>query len=187
MLITFEGLDNCGKTTIAERLEKNYKGRGFDCSYTREFETEVGKLIRRMEEKKQLDPILKSFLFAADRQLRTRAYSQEDYENKIIIFDRYYHSAIAYRMADGIERGWIECVNSVFRKPDYAFYIDITPEESVRRNTSSKFNIIYSVDKLRSIRDAYKSIFDDSEFIYIDGMRSIDLIYKDVLSKIECI
>ena len=32
-------------------------------------------------------------------------------------------------------------LNSVFKKPDIGFYIDITPEESVKRNTDTKFNV----------------------------------------------
>lgn len=58
-----------------------------------------------MSQESQLDSILKSYLFAADRQIRTRMYTDEDYQNKMILFDRYYHSAVAYRMAEGIKNG----------------------------------------------------------------------------------
>ena len=34
--------------------------------------------------------------------ISTVLYTDEDYQNKMILFDRYYHSAVAYRMAEGI-------------------------------------------------------------------------------------
>lgn len=185
MLVVFEGLDNCGKTTIVEKLKDYYTEQGIIAEFTREFETDVGKLIKKMSQENQLDSILKSYLFAADRQIRTRIYSEEDYQNKIILFDRYYHSAVAYRMAEGISKEWVMSLNSVFKKPDIGFYIDITPEESVRRNTDSKFNIKASAEHLSKVRNAYLSFINDENLIYIDGMRDLESIYYDVLNYIE--
>ncbi len=107
MLVVFEGLDNCGKTTIVEKLKNYYDQQGVPAEFTREFETDVGKLIKKMSQESQLDSILKSYLFAADRQIRTRMYTDEDYQNKMILFDRYYHSAVAYRIAEGINKEWV--------------------------------------------------------------------------------
>ncbi len=185
MLVVFEGLDNCGKTTIVERLKKYYDQQGIPAEFTKEFETDVGKLIKKMSQENQLDSILKSYLFAADRQIRTRMYNEEDYQNKMILFDRYYHSAIAYRMAEGMNKEWVMTLNSVFKKPDIGFYIDITPEESVKRNTDTKFNIVSSAGHLSKVRNAYLSFIEEENLIYIDGMRDLDSIYTDVLNYIE--
>ena len=138
-----------------------------------------------MSQESQLDSILKSYLFAADRQIRTRMYTDEDYQNKMILFDRYYHSAVAYRMAEGINKEWVMTLNSVFKKPDIGFYIDITPEESVKRNTDTKFNIIASAEHLFKVRNAYLSFIAEENLIYIDGMRDLESIYNDVLNYIE--
>ena len=138
-----------------------------------------------MSQESQLDSILKSYLFAADRQIRTRMYTDEDYQNKMILFDRYYHSAVAYRMAEGINKEWVMALNSVFKKPDIGFYIDITPEESVKRNTDTKFNIIASAEHLSKVRNAYLSFIAEENLIYIDGMRDLESIYNDVLNYIE--
>lgn len=138
-----------------------------------------------MSQESQLDSILKSYLFAADRQIRTRMYTDEDYQNKMILFDRYYHSAVAYRMAEGIDKEWVMTLNSVFKKPDIGFYIDITPEESVKRNTDTKFNIISSAEHFSKVRNAYLSFIAEENLIYIDGMRDLESIYNDVLNYIE--
>lgn len=47
-----------------------------------------------------------------------------------------------YRMAENIDKNWVKNINRIFREPDMIFYIDITPQESIRRNTDTKFNII---------------------------------------------
>lgn len=185
MLIIFEGLDNCGKTTIAGMLKEHYESRDFQVEFTHEFETNIGLEIKKMAEEKKLDSILKSYLFAADRYIRLREYSEEDFNNKIILFDRYFQSAIAYRTAEGIDPDWIKSINSIFRQADIAFYIDITPEESIRRNTDKKFNIIYSEERLKAVRNAYLSILKEYKMIFIDGMRPIEKIFCDIVSHIE--
>lgn len=43
MLISFEGLDNCGKTTIVGKLKKYYDGLNILTDFTREFETNIGR------------------------------------------------------------------------------------------------------------------------------------------------
>ena len=88
-----------------------------------------------------LDPILKAYLFATDRYIRMKNIDQEDLKNKIMLFDRYVPSALAYRMAEGVDKNWVTNINSVFPKADIGFFIDITPNESVNRNTNAKFNI----------------------------------------------
>lgn len=185
MLIAFEGLDNCGKTTIANMLSSYFANKGIQVEFTHEFETPVGLLIRELAEKNELDPILKSYLFAADRHWRTRDYTGDDYKQKLIIFDRYYLSAVAYRIADGVDKNWIKTLNSIFPEPDITFYIDITPEESIKRNTKNKFNILYSRDFLARARNAYISIIKEYNLVYIDGMQSIDNIYNTVLLLVE--
>lgn len=59
MLISFEGLDNCGKTTIVGKLKKYYDGLNILTDFTREFETNIGREIKEMSKAGVLDPVLK--------------------------------------------------------------------------------------------------------------------------------
>ena len=77
MLISFEGLDNCGKTTIVGKLKKYYDGLNILTDFTREFETNIGREIKEMSKAGVLDPVLKTYLFAADRYIRTKIYVEE--------------------------------------------------------------------------------------------------------------
>ena len=77
MLISFEGLDNCGKTTIVGKLKKYYDGLNILTDFTREFETNIGREIKEMSKAGVLDPVLKTYLFAADRYIRTKIYEED--------------------------------------------------------------------------------------------------------------
>ena len=52
----------------------------------------------------------------------------------MVVMERYYYSTIAYQGARGVDIEWLRIVNSIFRKPDLAIYLDIDPEEGLRRS-----------------------------------------------------
>ena len=185
MIVIFEGLDNCGKTTLVQMLNKYYSSIEIETEISKEFETNIGKELKNMAKEGKLDPILKAYLFATDRYIRMKEISKQDLESKIIMFDRYVPSALAYRMAEGVDKEWVSNINSIFPKADIGFFIDISPEESVKRNTDTKFNIKATPEHLSKVRNFYLSILDENNLIYINGMRPIEEIFNDVLSKIE--
>ena len=65
------------------------------------------------------------------------------------------------------------------------FFIDITPDESIKRNTDAKFNIRYTKEQLEKVRESYLSILDENNLIHINGMQPIDKIFDEVLGMIE--
>lgn len=144
MIIVLEGIDNCGKTTISERLAQYFRKKGRSVYISKELTTNVGYLIKNTSITSPLSPIMKTFLFAADRQLRLEEIEKNS-KYDILIFDRYLYSAIAYREAEGIDGHWVQEVNRFNPPFDIGFYIDISPEESIRRNSSVKFNMWLSL------------------------------------------
>lgn len=185
MLVIFEGLDNCGKTTLVQMIEEYYSKLKIDAEVSKEFETNIGKELKKMAIEGTLDPVLKSYLFATDRYIRMKNIMQEDLNNKIILFDRYVPSAIAYRMAEGINKNWIASINSVFPKANIGFFIDITPYESIKRNIDTKFNIKATPEHLDKVRRAYLSILEENNLIYVNGMQPIENIFDEIIEKIE--
>ena len=185
MLVIFEGLDNCGKTTLVQMIKDYYLKLGIDAEISKEFETNIGKELKKMAKEGTLDPILKAYLFATDRYIRMKNIRQEDLKNKIMLFDRYVPSALAYRMAEGVDKNWVTNINSVFPKADIGFFIDISPNESVNRNTDTKFNIKSTPEHLEKVRSAYLSILDENNLIYINGMQLIENIFGEVIEKME--
>lgn len=184
MLVILEGLDNTGKTTIAKMLMQYYKIQGKSAILAKELSTPVGEQIKQLSKAGKLTPELKSYLFPADRRLLLDGLG-EIKQDDIVIFDRYVPSAVAYRIADGIDKEWIKQINKNFPKHDLGFYIDISPDESIKRNTDKKFNIRYSYEHLDRVREAYKSILDEYSLEEIDGFQSINNIFKHIASRVN--
>lgn len=166
-------------------IKDYYLNLEIDAEISKEFETNIGKELKKMAKEGTLDPILKAYLFATDRYIRMRNMKYEDLKNKIMLFDRYVPSALAYRMAEGVDKNWVTNINSVFPKADIGFFIDITANESVNRNVDSKFNIKSTPEHLEKVRSVYFSILDENNLIYINGMQPIENIFVEVIEKIE--
>lgn len=185
MIIALEGIDNAGKTSIAEKLMSYFQGLGRQVIISKELTTRVGDTIKESFRGEGLSSISKAFLFAADRQIRIEHLKKEMTEDKIIIFDRYIYSAIVYREAEGVDGSWVKEINRNVPQSDVCIYIDITPEESIRRNTDAKFNIQYTLEHLGKVRNAYYKYVDSGELASINGMRKIDNVLSDVIELIE--
>ena len=166
-------------------IKDYYLNQEIDAEISKEFETNIGKELKEMTIERTLDPILKAYLFATDRYIRMKNIKQEDLKNKIMLFDRYVTSTLAYRMAEAVDKNWVTSINSVFPKADIGFLIDITPDESVNRNVDTKFNIKSTPEHLCKVRSAYLSILDENNLIYINGMQTIENIFIEIIEKIE--
>lgn len=180
MILVLEGIDNCGKTTISELLAQYFRGKGQSVYISKELTTNVGSLIKDTFKTSSLSPIMKTFLFAADRQLRLEEIAKDN-KYDILIFDRYLYSAVAYREAEGIDGHWVQEVNKFIPPFDVGFYIDISPDESIRRNTNAKFNIHYTLEYLSCARNSYLREVDNGNLIMINGMCSSEDVYKQII------
>ena len=78
MLVVFEGLDNCGKTTLVQMIKDYYLELGIDAEISKEFETNIGKELKKMAKEGTLEPILKAYLFATDRYVSMKNIKQDD-------------------------------------------------------------------------------------------------------------
>ncbi len=102
MLITFEGIEGCGKSTQARLLLDALVKEGYNATLTREPGWGVlGELIRKVildERELSLDPVAELCLFCADRAQHVRDYIIPYLEKgQIVICDRYYDSTIVYQ------------------------------------------------------------------------------------------
>jgi dTMP kinase len=187
MIISFEGLDNSGKTTQAALLSSELSRRGFKTVVSKELSTEIGEVLKLGFKSKKYSPIMKALLFAADRQERIEMLHNDIDNDTIVIFDRYIHSAIVYRKSEGIGEEWVKSINIHVPIYDIGFYLDISPEESKGRNNPEKDNIHYSIDLLTEIRNAYMNFVEKGELILIDGSSEQNEISKEILKHIDAL
>jgi dTMP kinase len=173
--IVYEGLDGSGKSTQLQMLAAYYAAKGEPCLVTREPSdgNPVGQLTRQtMEHKYRLENETVAMLFAADRyQHLTGEILPALRGGSHVICDRYYYSNFAYQgnFARVLEynRASMELL-----KPDAVFFLDVMPEECMRRINARDFNaadsrtlkgrtgLYENIDKLRSVRLGFFDAFE---------------------------
>lgn len=182
-IISFEGIDGAGKTTLSKAL-RDYliTHTSYKVLYTQEpFTNEISELIKKSGWK---DPILLTLLFSADRAYHIKWISEQNPD--VVIMDRYIHSTIAYQSALGVDEKWIEEVNSKFPKPDLVFLLDIDVKEALKRiKKDDKFSFKEKIESLEKVRQKYLEIAKRENFIVIDATKKIEKISEEII-EITC-
>ena len=189
--IGFEGIDGSGKSTQAELLASVMKARGIDhISLAEPSGGAYGLEIREMLSKNSLPAVERQMeLFILDRADDAQKNIMPALSaGKIVIIDRYYFSNAAYQGAMGLDYTFIleENKKHSFPEPDIVFFIDIPPEEALKRikNRAKITNIFEKKEFLYKVRDIFLQILD-SRFVLIDGMQKIETIHDIILSNIR--
>ena len=137
-LITFCGLDGCGKTTMMNRLiAKLENTHGIFVTKQPTDAVRNSPIFRTYMDCPDHDAFdyrSLSLLAASDRlQHVNKVIEPEMKKGKIVLSDRYFYSCLANLRARGFEKDeWIyEIARSVI-KPDIAFFFDIPVEEAVK-------------------------------------------------------
>ncbi len=187
-LIVFEGIDGSGKTTLAKYVVKFLEEKNIKSIYT--YEPYDPQIIKLIESKgKELGAVMEALLLAADRFLHVnkviKPYMEKGY---YVVCDRYYFSSIAYQGARGADREWIKTINYFIIKPNLSIYLDVTPEIGLSRlhgNLKRKLRYLENVDVLRKVREIYLEMVSEGKLIYVNAMRPLNEVMKDVKAVIS--
>jgi dTMP kinase len=141
-LLSFEGIEGCGKTTQIKSFKEYLESNGYQVIVLREpGGTEFGENLRKsiLTSQTPLAPIAEAYLFASSRaQLLTEKILPFLKSPKhVIILDRYIDSSIAYQ---GYARGLgmeqilkIHTPTPLNILPNLTFYLSISVEVSMQR------------------------------------------------------
>ena len=192
LFIVIEGLDGSGGTTQSRLLCEWLQNQGHKAHLTKEpSDRPVGKflqqaLLKNTPESNISDRVL-PYLFAADRQDHIDEEILPMLKNgSFVISDRYYHSSLAYQ---GLSMGFsrVANLNQDFRVPDITFILWLEPETSFSRiqNRGVPIERFETLDKLRTISEAYKSVFTycsarGEKIVKIDARLSIEEIHRNI-------
>ena len=188
--IALEGIDNSGKTTLAESLLEYLLQKGIRAKLTKELTSPIGQIIKNAFARGiQLSGYMKTYLFATDRLERYEKLVRNCEENEnldLVIWDRYIYSAIAYRAAEGVDPEWVQIVNRPFPLADRRYYLDVTPEESIRRGSEAGKPCPYSQEYLARVRDNYVDMVEKGTLSRIEG-ETLDEIFQNLISDMEAL
>ena len=141
-LLTFEGIEGCGKSTQAKLLAERLESIGRSCLLTREpGGTRIGREIRKIllnPANRRMVPVVELALYFADRaqHLREVIWPALD-DGKIVICDRFTDSTIAYQgYARGLSRRMIRSLDRVMTgeyRPRFTVLLDLPVEHGLKR------------------------------------------------------
>jgi dTMP kinase len=141
-LITFEGIDGCGKTSQLRLLENFLTDRGIDFISTREpGGTELGRKIRALlldGGKGSVEPLAELLLYAADRAQHVRRIILPALDQgKLVLSDRFYDATTVYQgYARGFDLDLVDQLNQLAAsglKPDLTLLFDLEVELGLKR------------------------------------------------------
>ena len=188
VLIVIEGIDGSGKTCIAKELFRRLCSLKISTVYTHEpFTTGFSKTLKELSGAIR-DSIVETLALAADRYVHIRSIIEPALRRgSVVICDRYYYSSIAYQGARGADPEWIRIVNRYVIRPDLAIYLDVEPEEGLKRRYGMKsewpqFETIKIIERARQI---YLDLVSQGELILVNAMRNFKEVVSDVWSLVE--
>lgn len=139
-LITFCGLDGCGKSSMIEMVTKALAKNSIETIVTKQptdmmRKTEIFRTFMDCPDNSAYEYRALSLMAAADRiQHVNKIILPALKEGKTVICDRYFYSCIANLRARGyIHDEWIYEISESILKPDAAFFLDVPVETAVRR------------------------------------------------------
>ncbi|MCX6179438.1 MAG: dTMP kinase [Chlorobiales bacterium] len=204
MLITFEGIDGAGKSTQIKKLVTFLTGENREVLTLREpGGTEVAEKIRQilLESRHEISPIGELLLFSASRaELIQEVIVPALAVGKTVILDRFFDSTTAYQgYGRGIDLHLLQSIISISTcgiVPDITFYLDIEPEEALKRKFS-KTSIPLSfeneeLDRMersgtefyQNVRKGYLELIslNKDRFVSINALQPETVIHHQILA-----
>ena len=158
LLIAFEGLDQSGKQTQAERLRDRVveAGRLVRLLSFPAYDTAIGtELGRALQGDRDYGPDVMQLLFVANRYVWKPQIEFELGRGTVLICDRYLASSIAYGEAQGLDPAWLTEMQKHLPQPDITFLLDIDPDVSARRKTVDRDKYERDLALLGRVRASY--------------------------------
>jgi dTMP kinase len=197
--IALEGLDGSGKSTHIKLLAEKLKEQGLKIYTTAEpTNSRIGHIIKDIfKHKMEADHRTIAALYAADRldhlTNKTDGILKKMEEGYTVVTDRYYFSSYAYH-GTHMDINWVITANSLsadLLRPDLNIYIDITPEESMKRLNKGRDSIeLYeSIENLRQVKEKYFEAFEilrEKENVsVVNGNRPENEVAHDIWNEVS--
>jgi dTMP kinase len=192
MLVTLEGIDGSGKTTVAAALQDSLSP---ETVFTREpTGSWYGEAVDRSIGDDDADPLAELFLYTADHADHlSRLIRPALREGRLVVSDRYADSRYAYQgatLAGEVTRPveYVRGIHEPFtREPDLTLYLDVPPETGAERaGATNKFE---TAGYLGRVRENYEDLVDTdpARFVRIDATRSPEAVVEAAERAIEAV
>ena len=193
ILVTFCGLDGCGKTTMIHRLIDEYKD-DYPIILTKQptdavRQSMIFRTYMDCPDHSAYDYRSLSLLAASDRlQHGSKVIEPQLAQGKTVFSDRYFYSCLANLRARGFcNDQWIYEIAQSVLKPDIAFFFDVSVDTAVSRVRSRKEeeNRYIDMELQHRLREEYQNICQNNGGILISTECPIEDTYSFVKKEFE--
>jgi dTMP kinase len=183
-LITFEGIEGAGKTTLALHLAEWLHAQGIPVRLTREpGGSTLGTHLRPILLHEPLDAWAELFLFLADRRQHTLQVILPALKQGVwVLCDRYADSTLVYQgYGRGLDIALIRRLNALATNnltPDLTVLIDLPVEDALARaNAPNRFEAETQAFHER-IREGYLAVAraEPHRYCVLDGRQSLEVL-----------
>lgn len=185
VLIAFEGLDQSGKQTQAERLQAHVRASGRDAHLIAfpAYETAIGKEIHAgLHGGREYGPDVMQLLYVANRYEKKPQIAAWLRAGAIVICDRYVASSIAYGEAHGLDAAWLTEMQRHLPAADLTILLDIEPEAAARRKAANRDKYESDLALLSRVRGSYLRQAAAGGWLRLDAARAKDTVAADVIA-----
>jgi dTMP kinase len=187
MFIVFEGLDQSGKQTQAERLRDWLKegGRKARLVSFPDYGTSIGEEIARaLQGERDYEPDVMQLLYVANRYERRPDLQRWLGGGLVLVADRYVASSIAYGEAQGLDPAWLTEIQKFLPPATMTILLDIAPETAVQRKAVARDRYERDLEMQARVRASYHRQAGPGRWVVLDGERSKEAIAADVVSAV---
>src|SRR5262245_25591083 len=187
-LIAFEGLDQSGKQTQAERLRDRLKleGRKSRLVSFPDYGTSIGEEIARaLQGEREYGPDVMQLLYIANRYERKADLLRWLEGGLILVCDRYTASSVAYGEAQGLDAPWLIEIQKFLPTASVTILLDIAPETAAKRKAVDRDRYERDLLMLGRVRESYQRQASAGGWIVLDGERSKEEIAEDVIAAVR--
>jgi dTMP kinase len=186
MLIAFEGLDQSGKQTQAERLRDRLKQEGRKSRLVSfpDYGTSIGEEIARaLQGEREYGPDVMQLLYVANRYERKPDLQRWLEGGLILVCDRYTASSVAYGEAFGLDPAWLTEIQKFLPPAALTILLDIAPETAAGRKSVDRDRYERDLALLGRVRESYqRQVSAGGNWAVIDAEQSKDAIADAVFS-----
>lgn len=191
-LVTFEGIDGSGKTTVSRMAAERLSKRGERVFLTSEpSQGWVGEAVRRSYDD-DVGPLAETFLFLADRAVHLEEVRRHLAAEEIVLCDRYADSTFAYQGArlQGIVPDPIRFLQGISApwtlEPDLTILLRVPPEVGLRRLGGRTRRVRFEdLAFLRRVAANYDRLAHGKRFVVLDARRPAEEVADDAVAAIE--
>jgi dTMP kinase len=183
-LVAFEGLDQSGKQTQAERLKAEVEKRGRQAVLLDfpSYETHIGKEIDEgLHGGRDYGPDTMQLLYIANRYEKKPEIERLLADGVVVICDRYLASSIAYGEAQGLDGTWLRDIQRYLPPASLTILLDIAPETAAGRKTANRDKYERDLALLSRVRESYRRQAEAPGWLRLDGERPKEIVAGDVL------